>query len=84
MRDGRALSGGRIPLPFNPNLGTISTMPPEGYEPTDASTYGRGFDQTDQSQGAGSTPGSHALLFFGDPQPRSATALLPTRASSAA
>ena len=34
VRDGRAWFGGRIPLPLNPNLGTISTMPPEGYKPS--------------------------------------------------
>ena len=34
VRDGRAWFGGRIPLPPNPNLGTISTMPPEGYKPS--------------------------------------------------
>ena len=29
VREGRAWFGGRIALPLNPNLGTISTMPPE-------------------------------------------------------
>jgi amidase len=43
VRDGRAWFGGRIPLPLNPNLGTISTMPPEGYKPSYAGAYGGGF-----------------------------------------
>jgi amidase len=34
VHDGRAWFGGRVPLPLNPNLGTISTMPPEGYKPS--------------------------------------------------
>src|SRR5215472_1678684 len=37
VRDGRAWFGGRIPLPLNPNLGTIS---PEGYKPSYAGAYG--------------------------------------------
>jgi acetamidase/formamidase len=47
VRDGRAWFawfGGRIPLPLNPNLGTISTMPPEGYKPSYAGAYGGDFD----------------------------------------
>ena len=39
VRDGRAWFGGRIPLPLNPNLGTISTMPPEGYKPSYAGAH---------------------------------------------
>jgi amidase len=52
MRDGRAWFGGRIPLPLNPNLGTTSTMPPEGYKPSYAGTYGGDFDQKDAGQGS--------------------------------
>ena len=43
VHDGRARFGGRIPLPLNPNLGTISTMPPEGYKPSYAGAYGGRF-----------------------------------------
>jgi hypothetical protein len=39
--DGRAWFGGRIPLPLNPNLGTISTIPPQGYKPSLASNCDR-------------------------------------------
>ena len=52
VRDGRAWFGGRIPLPLNPNLGTISTMPPEGYKPSYAGAYGGDFDQKDAGQGS--------------------------------
>ena len=45
VREGRAWFGGRISLPLNPNLGTISTMPPEGYKPSYAGAYGGDFDQ---------------------------------------
>jgi acetamidase/formamidase len=52
VRDGRAWFGERIPLPLNPNLGTISTMPPEGYKPSYAGAYGGDFDQKDAGQGS--------------------------------
>jgi hypothetical protein len=55
VRDGRAGFGGRIPLPLNPNLGTISTMPPEGYKPSYAGAYGGDFDQKDAGQGSQDT-----------------------------
>lgn len=71
IRDGKAWFGNRIPIDLHPNLGTISTMPPEGYKPSYAGAYGGDFDQKSAGQ-AGSTlhlpvlvPG--ALLFFADP-----------------
>lgn len=71
IRDGMAWFGNRIPIALEPNLGTISTMPPEGYRPSHAGAYGGDFDQKSAGQ-AGSrlhlpvlVPG--ALLFFGDP-----------------
>src|SRR5262249_6594450 len=57
--------GGRIPLPLNPNLGTISTIPPESYN-------GGDFDQKDAGQGSCVyLPGlvEEGLVFFGDPHP---------------
>lgn len=70
VRDGRAWFADRIPIPLSANLGTISTMPPEGYKPSYAGPYGGDFDQKDV--GAGSTvhlPVIHpgALVFFADP-----------------
>jgi amidase len=70
VRDGRAWFGGRIPLPLNPNLGTISTMPPEGYKPSFAGAYGGDFDQKDAGQGSRvylPVLVEDALVFFGDP-----------------
>jgi amidase len=71
IRDGKAWFGNRIPIDLQPNLGTISTMPPEGYKPSYAGAYGGDFDQKSAGQ-AGSivhlpvlVPG--ALLFFADP-----------------
>ena len=55
VRDGRAWFGGRIPIPLNPNLGTVSTMPPDGYKPSYAGPYGGDFDQKDVQAGAAST-----------------------------
>jgi amidase len=70
IRDGKAWFGDRIGIPLFPNLGTVSTMPPEGYKPSYAGVYGGDFDQRDV--GVGSTvhlpvmvPG--ALVFMGDP-----------------
>jgi amidase len=70
VRDGQAWFGGRIPLPLNPNLGTVSTMPPEGYKPSYAGAYGGDFDQKDVRAGSRVhlpvlVPG--ALVFFADP-----------------
>jgi amidase len=71
IRDGKAWFGGRIPIDLHPNLGTISTMPTEGYRPSYAGPYGGDFDQKSAGQ-AGSRlhlpvmiPG--ALVFFADP-----------------
>lgn len=70
VRDGKAWFANKIPIPLNPNLGTVSTMPPEGHKPSYAGRYGGDFDQRDVC--AGSTvhlpvmvPG--ALVFFADP-----------------
>lgn len=70
VRDGRAWFGGRIPIPLSPNLGTVSTMPPEGYKPSYAGPYGVDFDQKDVRAGSRvhlpvMVPG--ALVFFADP-----------------
>ena len=70
VRDGRAWFGGRVPIPLNPNLGTVSTMPPEGYKPSYAGPYGGDFDQKDVRVGSRvhlpvMVPG--ALVFFADP-----------------
>ena len=70
VREGRAWFGGRIPLPLNPNLGTISTMPPEGYKPSYAGAYGGDFDQKDAGQASRvylPVLVEDALVFFGDP-----------------
>ncbi|MCZ6556304.1 MAG: acetamidase/formamidase family protein [SAR324 cluster bacterium] len=70
VRDGKAWFAGRIPIPVNPNLGTVSTMPPEGYKPSYAGRYGGDFDQKDVRAGSRihlpvMVPG--ALVFFADP-----------------
>jgi amidase len=70
VRDGKAWYADRIPLPLNPNLGTISTMPPEGYKPSYAGAYGGDFDQKDACVGSRIhlpvlVPG--AMVFFADP-----------------
>ncbi|MCZ6730147.1 MAG: acetamidase/formamidase family protein, partial [SAR324 cluster bacterium] len=67
VRDGKAWFAGRIPIPLNPNLGTVSTMPPEGYKPSYAGRYGGDFDQKDVRAGSRihlpvMVPG--ALVFF--------------------
>ena len=70
VRDGRAWFGGRIPLPLNPNLGSISTMPPEGYKPSYAGAYGGDFDQKDAGQGSRiylPVLVADALVFLADP-----------------
>ena len=70
VRDGKAWFANRIPVPLNPNLGTVSTMPPEGYKPSYAGPYGGDFDQKDAGVGSRihlpvMVPG--ALVFFADP-----------------
>ena len=70
VRDGKAWFAGRIPIAIQPNLGTISTMPPEGHKPAYAGAYGGDFDQKDVCAGSRvhlpvMVPG--ALLFFADP-----------------
>jgi amidase len=70
IKDGRAWFGGRIPLPLDPNLGTVSTMPVEGYRPAYAGPYGGDCDQKDVRAGSRIhlpvlVPG--ALVFFADP-----------------
>jgi amidase len=70
VRDGKAWFGNRIPIPLYPNLGTISTMPPEGYKPSYAGAYGGDFDQKDVGVGSRvHLPVIHpgALVFFADP-----------------
>jgi len=86
VRGGRAWFGGRIPLPLNPNLCTISTMPHEGYKPY-AGTYRGDFDQKDAGPGSRvylpflSRTRSYSLAIHTLP---SAMASLPAPASSAA
>jgi amidase len=70
VKDGKAWFGGRIGIPLNPNLGTVSTMPTEGYKPAYAGPYGGDFDQKDVRAGCRVhlpvlVPG--ALLFLADP-----------------
>ena len=70
VKDGKAWFGGRIGIPLNPNLGTVSTMPTEGYKPAYAGPYGGDFDQKDVRAGCRvhlpvMVPG--ALLFLADP-----------------
>ncbi|GIX47348.1 MAG: acetamidase [Candidatus Tectimicrobiota bacterium] len=70
LADGHVLFAGRIPLPLCPNLGTVSTMPPQGYKPSLAGPYGGDCDQKDVKAGSRVhlpvlIPG--ALVFFADP-----------------
>jgi amidase len=70
VRDGKAWFADRIPIPLYPNLGTISTMPPEGYKPSYAGAYGGDFDQKDVGVGSRvHLPVIHpgAQVFFADP-----------------
>jgi amidase len=70
VKDGRAWFGGRIPIPLCPNLGTVSTMPPEGYKPSYAGAYGGDFDQKDVRAGSRvhlPVLVEGALVFFADP-----------------
>ena len=70
VRDGKAWFGGRVAIPLYPNLGTLSTMPPEGYKPSYAGPYGGDFDQRDVTIGATvhlPVMLPDALLFMGDP-----------------
>ena len=45
-RDGNAWFGERIPIPFFLNLETVSTIPPDSYEPSHAGAYGGDFVPT--------------------------------------
>src|SRR3989454_6565501 len=59
-----------IPIALNPNLGTVSTMPTEGYKPAYAGPYGGDFDQKDVRAGSRvhlPVMVDGALLFFADP-----------------
>ena len=70
VHDGQAWFGGRVPLPLCPNLGTVSTMPTEGYKPSYAGPYGGDFDQKDVRAGARvhlPVMVDGALLFLADP-----------------
>ena len=70
IKDGRAWFGGRIPIPLAPNLGTVSTMPPDGYKPSYAGAYGGDFDQKDVRAGCRvhlPVLVEGALVFFADP-----------------
>ena len=70
IRDGQAWFGERIPIPLHPNLGTVSTMPPEGYKPSYAGRYGGDFDQRDVGVGCRlhlPVMVPEAKVFFADP-----------------
>src|SRR5262249_61029972 len=70
IKDGRAWFGGRIPIPLAANLGTVSTMPPDGYKPSYAGAYGGDFDQKDVRAGCRvhlPVLVEGALVFFADP-----------------
>ena len=70
LQGATALFGGRVPIKLNPNLGTVSTMPPEGYKPAYAGAYGGDFDQRDLSAGSRlhlPVMVKDALVFFADP-----------------
>jgi amidase len=70
IKDGHAWFGGRIPIPLAPNLGTVSTMPIEGYKPAYAGPYGGDFDQKDVRAGSRihlPVMVEGALVFFADP-----------------
>ena len=70
VRDGQAWFGDRVAIPLYPNLGTLSTMPREGYKPSYAGPYGGDFDQRDVGVGAVvhlPVMVPEALLFLADP-----------------
>jgi amidase len=70
IRDGMALFGEHVPIKLNPNLGTVSTMPTQGYKPSYAGSYGGDLDQRDLSDGSRlhlPVLVKDALVFFGDP-----------------
>ena len=70
VRDGNAWFGDRIPIPLCPNLGTLSTMPSEGYRPSYAGPYGGDFDQRDVGIGSRvhlPVMVPEALVFMADP-----------------
>lgn len=69
IRDGKAWFAGRVAIPLAPNLGTLSTMPPEGYRPSHAGPYGGDFDQRDVGVGARAhlpVMVEDALIFMAD------------------
>jgi hypothetical protein len=55
VRDGRAWFAAVFRYRSTRTLGTISTMPPEGYKPSYAGAYGGDFDQKDAWQGSQDT-----------------------------
>ena len=66
----QAWFGDRIPVALEPNLGTVSTMPPHGYKPAYAGAYGGDPDQRHVQAGSRLhlpvlMPG--AGVFFADP-----------------
>ena len=70
IRDGMVWFGDRIPVAIEPNLGTVSTMPPAGYKPAYAGAYGGDLDQRHVEAGSRLhlpvlMPG--AGVFFADP-----------------
>jgi amidase len=70
IRDDTALFGDHVPIKLNPNLGTVSTMPTEGYKPSYAGSHGGDLDQRDISEGSRlhlPVLVKDALVFFGDP-----------------
>ncbi len=70
IRDNKAWFGDRIPIDLYPNLGTVSTMPPEGYKPSYAGRYGGDFDQRDVWAGSRlhlPVMVPQAKVFFADP-----------------
>jgi amidase len=70
IKNGHAWFGGRIAIPLAPNLGTVSTMPVEGYKPAYAGPYGGDFDQKDVRAGSRihlPVMVEGALVFFADP-----------------
>ena len=70
VRNGQVWFAGRIPVPLQANLGTISTMPPEGYKPSYAGPYGGDIDQKEVCQGDKvhlPVMVEGAMVFFADP-----------------
>jgi acetamidase/formamidase len=87
VRDGRAWFGGRISLPLNPNLGTISTMPPEATNLHMPARMVATSTKRTLVKGAGSTSQFWSMMLWSSSAirtPRSATASSPAQASNAA